>query len=453
VTGAIRAASVLHYRKPVCIQENDMTNDPGSAADRPWGPGKRILFRFAFCYLLLCTTTYLLYFLPLPDLLFEAGTGFWNAVVPRVGSAVFHADTSVLPNGSGDTTYNYVQVFCFLLFALVAAAVWTLLDRGERRDARLRRLDAGLRLYLRFALAFWMFQYGAVKVVPLQGGGLPLDRLLQPFGDASREGLFWTFMGASAGYKMFSGACEMLGGLLLVFRRTALLGALVCAGVLTHVVVLNLCYDVPVKLFSSHLLVLAVFLALPDLGRLADLLVFNRRVEPAPIRLSSSRPWRRWAGLALRTAFVLLFAVLPLVQAREAWQRMRSSPKPPLYGVWNVEELVRDGEALPPLLTDATRWQRVVFDDPRTMAILTAGSRERYLLDLDPGAHRLKLSRLNDPRWASVFTFERPEPRLLTLDGTIEGHRIQARLRQVDPPEFRLVSRGVHLINEYPDPH
>jgi len=39
-------------------------------------------------------------------------------------------------------------------------------------------------------------------------------------------------MGASASYTIFTGAAEMLGGILLTMRRTTLLGALVCIDVL-----------------------------------------------------------------------------------------------------------------------------------------------------------------------------------------------------------------------------
>jgi hypothetical protein len=66
-------------------------------------------------------------------------------------------------------------------------------------------------------------------------------------------GLLWTFMGASAAYTIFTGLGELVGGLLLTTRRTALAGALVSAAVMTHVAVLNFCYDVPVKLFSMVL--------------------------------------------------------------------------------------------------------------------------------------------------------------------------------------------------------
>lgn len=430
------------------MSEPSTSSEPNSQPASRWSPTERILFRFAFAYLLLCTTTYALYsnIIPPPDLIARPYLAFWDSLVPWVGNAVFHADTSVLPNSSGDTTYNYVQVFCFFLLALVATAIWTLLDRKRPNYARLQE---ALHAYVRFTLAFWMFGYGSVKVIPLQGGSLTLDRLLQPIGDSSPEGFFWSFLGASTAYKIFSGLAEMLGGFLLVFRRTALLGALIGVGVFTHVVVLNFCYDVPVKLFSSHLLALAVFLVLPDLRRLANLFVLGRPVEAAPVRPFVERKWLRWARVVLPVLFVLVFAVVPLLQARELWQRLGQAPKRPLHGIWNVEEFILDGQERPLSLADETRWQRVVFDQPHTLAILTSGSRERFLLNPNPGGLRLSLAKREDPGWSSVLTYRRIDPKTLEIEGTFDGHAIQAQLRRVDPHEFRLVGKGFHWIHEY----
>src|SRR5258708_21145416 len=111
-----------------------------------------------------------------------------------------------------------------------------------------------------------MVDYGWHKIMPVQFPPPGPDRLLVAYGDSSPMGLLWTFMGASKPYVMFSGLIEVAGGLLLLFRRTSLLGGLLSAAVLTNVVLMNFCYDVPVQLYSSRLLVMAVLYVAP-LGR------------------------------------------------------------------------------------------------------------------------------------------------------------------------------------------
>lgn len=410
-----------------------------------WTPARRVVSRFVFAYLVL-------YILPFPVDGDPNGmyASLWNDLVPRVGRLAFGVDITVRPNGSGDTTYNYVQVFCFAVLAAAAAAAWTLLDRRRTAYPTLHRW---LRVYVRFYLASVMITYGSVKVIQSQFPAPRLDRLLQPFGDASPMGLLWTFMGASASYNVFTGAGELLGGLLLTTRRTTLLGSLVCFGVMGHVAMLNFSYDVPVKLFSMHLVAMSLFLMAPDLDRLARMFVLNRPVEPAALRPLWRWKWAHRGGLVLRTLWVALLLGTSLQGAHESRKTFGDlMPRSPLYGIWDVEEFEVDGKARPPLVTDADRWRRVVFDFPRSIAIqLMSDSRRRYGLDLDTKAMTLALVQPNDPsRKKMPFTYTQPEPGLLAMEGTLDGRKIRARLRRADAPEFPLITRGFHWINEYP---
>jgi hypothetical protein len=439
---------------PDSIDATTGTEDAADAA-REWSPIRRILFRFAFAYLVL-------YNLPFPlDVIPQAQAeivrapyeNLWNTLVPWVGKLLFGVDVTVRPNGSGDTTYNYVQVFCFLVLALAAALVWTLLDRKRRSYDRLYEW---LRVYVRLSLATTMLSYGAYKVVKSQFAMPSLEQLLQPFGSASPMGLLWNFMGASDSYTIFSGAAEMLGGFLLAARRTQLLGALVSLAAMANVLMLNLSYDVPVKLYSAHLLAMAVFLTLPDLRRLASFFLFNRRAEPAELQpLFPTKRLDRWA-LVLRTVFILYVAGMALYQSYESSKEYGDlMPKPPLHGIWEVEEFRLDGAVRPPLLTDATRWRRMIFDYPDDLTIhhmddMSADSKEYLGLKVNPSKKRLLLSKYNDPKWRSALSYRQPGPGLLVVEGKYDGHVIHARLRRFDEKKFFLISRGFHWINERP---
>jgi hypothetical protein len=380
----------------------------------------------------------------------DISTRMWDRLVRAAGRYVFGVEITVLPNGSGDTTWNYVQVFCFLMLAVAATAFWSLLDR--RRTAY-PRLFQGLRLWVRYYLAALMITYGVVKVIPSQFPRPPLDRLLQPIGDASPMGLLWTFMGASVGYNLFTGAGEMVGGLLLTTRRTTLLGALVCVGVLSNVVMLNFCYDVPVKVFSTHLLAMALFLIAPDLKRLADLFLFGRASGPFEYRpLIPGWRWTNRVLVVLRTLVVPVLVGAGLYEAHQARNTYGDlAPRSPLYGVWEVELFETDGEVRPPLITDKTRWRRVVFDYPKMIAVqLMSDNRRRFSLNLNEEERTIALTRFDDKDWNSDLYYTRPQDGVLMLEGMFEGEMIRARLRRADEAEFLLRSRGFHWVNEYP---
>ena len=107
-----------------------------------------------------------------------------------------------------------------------------------------------------------------------------LTTFLEPFGNFSPMGVLWSSIGAAPAYEIFAGLAELLGAVLLMFPRTVTLGALVCTVDMFQVFMLNMTYDVPVKQFSLHLLLLSMFLLAPQMSRLADFFVRNRPVMP-----------------------------------------------------------------------------------------------------------------------------------------------------------------------------
>jgi hypothetical protein len=117
-------------------------------------------------------------------------------------------DITVQPNGSGDTTYNYVQQTCYLVLAAVATGVWSVVDRRRMQYARAHDF---LRIYVRYSLASSMLSYGFAKVFKMQFPFPSVERLMDPFGDSSPMGLLWTFMGYSTGYNLFTRGAEVLG--------------------------------------------------------------------------------------------------------------------------------------------------------------------------------------------------------------------------------------------------
>ena len=401
-----------------------------------WKLATRIAFRFAFSYLVL-------YNFPFPfDMIWDRALGYeamWEAITKAVAKQFFGVTIVISIPGSGDTTYDYYKILCMFVVACVATLIWSILDR---RRLEYTRLYEWLRVYIRFSLACTMFLYGTAKILPTQFAAPGLDRLLQPFGDASPMGLLWTFMGASKGYTIFTGIGEMLGGLLLTFRRTTLLGALVTIAVMSNVVALNFFYDVPVKLFSMHLLAMAVFLVLPDAKRLAQTFFLYR---PAPL---VDRKWLHIAGVVLRTALVLFVIVKGLQSSIEA--RAYYDARTSLRGIWNVDTLVIDGVTRPPLITDDTRWRRIVIDRPDVIAIYPmVGRRTRYGLEIDEKKGTMLLTKGEQSKW--TFTYHRPVPTTMVLDGTLDARKIHATLRKSDEDaSFRLTTRGFHWINELP---
>ena len=161
----------------------------------------------------------------------------------------------------------------------------------------------------------------------------------------SPMGILWSFMGASRSHTIFGGWLELIPAVLLVFRRTAMLGALLASAVLTNIVMLNFSYDVPVKLFSLELLAYAIAIALPQAFRLLIAAIgYSVAAVPTPVRMPPS--WER-ARRYLKLTMVGSMAVGLFAYA--AASRHRHRPAAVLHGIWSVESFAADGHELAPL--------------------------------------------------------------------------------------------------------
>jgi uncharacterized membrane protein YphA (DoxX/SURF4 family) len=428
---------------------------PVSAPEQttPWRPATRLAFRFVFCYFLLylypravgSLGSGVVYSHPLRD--------FWHAVVPWVGQNLLHITEPIaeVANGSGDQLYDYIQLLCIAAIAAVATLIWTILDR---KRTEYRTLYQWTRIVVRLALAVAMISYGANKLWRMQFAPPSLGWLMGSYAESSPMRLLWTFMGMSYPYSFFAGCAEMLGGLLLILPRFTVMGVLVSGGVLTNIMMLNMFYDVPRKIYTIHLLLICLFLLLPDLQRLFDFFVLQRKSQ-----LTTTPPL--FADKQMNRGLVLLqlgVGVAALIvcshQARVDAARFAQHLPPPIYGVWNVDQFTMDGTTHPPLTTDNQRWLHVIFDDPELLTIQPMdGSLQMYDLRMDPSSKDFNFALQNDIRAHGEFTRDNPQPDHMVLTGRYDGHTITAVMSREDlsdPQKFMLPNRGIHWINPYP---
>jgi uncharacterized membrane protein YphA (DoxX/SURF4 family) len=416
-----------------------------------WNKATRIAFRFCFAYFLLYTSHFFPRYIPFAgNFINEQEVAFWRAVVPWVGKHILRlSDVPIIRStGSGDTAFHYVQVFSFVLIAALVTLVWSLFDR---KRLSYPKLYEWLKLVVRLWLASLMIRYGVVKVVPVQMIPPQLIQLVQQYGDFSPMGMLWTFMGSSTAYTIITGSVELLAGLLLILPRTTLLGSLLTVVAMTQVLILNMCYDVPGKLFSFHILLGAVFLLFAHFRRLTNLFIFNRQVEPSQNVALFRRKRLNYAALAFQIIFGLYVVGSNFSEARQEYERYYLSPNPPLYGIYTVEEYSVNGEMRPPLATDATRWKRIIFDRDNLFYIEPmVGENLSFLIQADEEKKIFTLTKRRVKNWKAEMSFVEPEPGHVLIEGQLDNQQYKAKLVRLDESKFLLLSRGFHWIQDYP---
>jgi hypothetical protein len=420
------------------------------AVDSRWSLAKRVTFRFAFCYwLLYCLPDPFAEGIPEGRYLTRSFDWFWHGVTPWAAQHFFHLGSArirYIQTGSGDTTLDFVQNFLIVLIAAASTTVWSLWDR-KRKDYD--TLFVWLRLLVRFTLAFALLSYGIFKIIPTQFPPPALMRLTETYGESSPMGLLWTFMGASMPYTIFGGLAEATAGMLLVFRRTVLLGSVVATGVLLNIVVLNFCYDVPVKLYSLSLLLMALFLAMPDASRLADVFFFNRTVRSAELtRPHLRRRWMRIAAkmltLALVTYLVISTAWISLFSLRER----RTKTDVPVYGAFEVEGMTIDGKPAEAVDPANANWSQMIAENHFWLLKKTDGTRAYFAPTFSPKTKAVDLYSWKTHMHFS-FGYRWRDAQQLVLTGKVGDENVSATLRKIDG-EFLLMHRGFHWINEQP---
>ena len=434
---------------------------PGTSDTPAWPVWQRVLFRFFFVYLLLQITPWG-WFGAIPGMPFLLGyyRRAVNWAVTVSNDRVFHVrETLVQVNGSGDTSWAWTQLWLFLSLAVIACIVWSVADRRRREYDR---LAYWLRTIVRYYLASVALSYGIIKLFALQMPFPLLSQLATPLGDLLPMRFSWLFIGYSVPYQFFSGAMETIAGLLLLFRRTVTLGLFAATGAFLNVVMINLSYDVPVKLFSMHLLFASLFLLALDSKRLFGFLVLNKG---APRTAAYDPPfvhsWQRWGGVAVKLFLLYQILYLPVKRGWTNYQSVNAPavPGPFRQGVYEVRQYVVNGDTIPAASVDTLRWKDVIIDNARQGSVNTRDGvfwqryRRGYFRYSPDTSQRLvsvwKTSTIpRDSTFLFTMRYEVPDTSVIRFHTKIRNDSVHVELVRV-PRHFQLSERQFHWVSEY----
>jgi hypothetical protein len=461
------------------VYDSERVNEtPEETQLAAWGFAHKVAFRFAFCYLCL-------YLYP-----FSSTLGWywsmwlrwkpietpWSQMVPWVAAYVLHWGHSVSMSLMADSPYGYVKLFCRALIALLATLVWSLIDR---RSVAYAKLDQWIHLWVRIVLAFTMISFGACKIIPVQAPFPDLVTLLQPYGDVGSSRFFWDFLGVSSGYQTFAAFFETAAGVLLLVPGLTTLGALMSFGAMVAVFTQSGFFGVPDKLVQLHLILFALLLVVPDIPRLMNTFVLNRRAEPERRTPLFRQSWMNYSVWGIEWALGAYIIVHMVTWGSATWNEMKSLPvKTPFYGIWTVDEFIADGQVRPPLLNDKLRWQRMIVDCspaikeiPETMVATIQqmnGDFSPYVASVDTKNDVLSLKSPSEADLATLarmfihtgfrenqnaqLHYNQPSPDKAVLDGVVDGHRLFVTLKK-EEREFVLRDIKFHWVIEDKDIH
>lgn len=361
---------------------------------------------------------------------------------------------------------NVIGYYNWIIALFVAVVFVVVFGRSTRNKLSLDddSIYHWLRVLLRYRLALAITFIGIVKVIPIQIPEPTLSELHTEYGDFMLWKLYYLTNGiATAGYLPVIGALEVVAGLFLLNRRTAVIGAGLLLATLLNVVIVNYVYEIGEQVYSSFLLLVAFTIFLHDLPRFFNLLVKNNAATPdqfIPHFTQSIWKYRPY----LQVVFLIIIGSFSIV-AYGVWKDS-NYPFPKQEGVsrwkgvYDVEEFVWNGDSIAHSLTDSLRWKDVVFEAWNTVSVrsnlkfpadslkpkiaanrlrdyefLGNGSRKffSYTYKKEKGKRTAKLKLTDRRNSKNTFTFSVKEkaPNILILSGSDQlGNSLNVTLQQ-----------------------
>ena len=422
------------------------TLEPWSSV-KTWPLWQRILFRYWFSYLFFYLFPFPFSAIPGLNLIAVPWDMFVRTLVQLSAAYCFHVtpDWTHAASGSGDQLIRWVELGTYAGIALPIAIVWSVLDRKRRHYAYLFTL---LRFWALLFVSSNMLSYGAAKIIPTQFGPLRDDVLGQNVGAKSPMGMLWTFMSASQPYVIFAGLAEFTAGILTIIPATRVLGTLVSVSVALEIFMLNMCYDVPVKILSGHLLLLSLFLLLPDAKNLFDIFCRKQggRAFPA-LDLFRRKKFNRilWVSTWIFLAYYAAFAFIGAYN-RYATDGVKRPIAGDYQGLWYVDTHTYNNQPAPA----DKRWTKIWFR-PTWVSVLSDGD-TWHNFNYTGGSKGSKLDLVGyyDNSYKMHLSTQMPDVYTLILRGEVMGTPTEIHLHRTNRADCLLLNRGFHWVNEVP---
>jgi hypothetical protein len=341
-----------------------------------------------------------------------------------------------------DTFWGYTAVVSFFLIAVTASIVWTIFDKSKSYPVLFRYIYNIARYYL----AFILFNYGIVKVFGNQFGPNAQNALFFSLPDLTPHQLFWSFMGTSKSYQLFAGLLEIIPALLLLFRRTSTLGSIIAFTVLLNVLMLNIGYDTRLKLFLFHLIIITIFLSLPDLRKLYNIFILQRNdsltihypiIENNKLNLLSQ---------VVKYSIILIIAFIEIRMQFHQSNDTKNSPQNDIVGIHTIQNFTSTHKKSLNEMNESKNWKRIAITPFSRFSVqLMNDSTETYFFNSFPAPKTFELVSQVDTSFKCMFHYNKIKTDEWLFTGTLGNDTVQFISTKIDLNKSNLL-KGVGKV-------
>ena len=185
-----------------------------------------------------------------------------------------------------------------------------------------------------YYIAAVFLKYGFDKVFKRQFYLPEPNILYSNFGSLTKDTLFWSTMGTSHFYSVLTGVIEVIAGLLILFKRTRVAGFFLALVVAINILLINIGFDISVKLFTLFLLMVLLFNLYPFLKNTYALFIQHTQVKSSV---------NKWLHVCVCAGIIGLILV-PYISSRNF--NDDNAERPFLHGAYQVEHFTINNDSL-----------------------------------------------------------------------------------------------------------
>lgn len=152
--------------------------------------------------------------------------------------------------------------------------------------------------------------YGIGKIIGGQfhrAGNIPEEIAKTPIAEVGSFDLAWTFFGFSEGYIWFIGLSQILGGGLLLFNRTKIIGVLILIPILLNIIVVDFFFEISPGAMLSAILYLSMCCYILYYNKKQLIEAVKKIIETVKVSRSGKI---QWIGYAIVIIAVVVITVV-----------------------------------------------------------------------------------------------------------------------------------------------
>lgn len=335
--------------------------------------------------------------------------------------------------GKGDSIANYIIILLIAASALLYTIICIFFKKSYTNTRKIIHVSM---IIISYYLALTMVAYGIGKFFRIQFPEPSYAMLKQTYGNSTPMELAWTFFGYSKIYNYLMGFFECCS-ILLLFRRTHLIGALTTLFTALNIMAVNYCFDIPVKILSSGMVGMSLFILAPNIKRLIDFFILNKPSIP----IDNTKPFigmnRQKVFLGILKYLLISSTILYYITFSIGFSAL--SKKTFDLGTYNVQE---NSLGLP----RRSGWQSFTLTPDSVHIELLNGQRNSFRYVLEQSDGNIKIFIKNHVIYS--FNYEKISEGKVILHNNLNQNLKEIVLLNKSLFRYKLMEDGFHWISE-----